>query len=65
MIGRAIESKAGQQEQKAAEQQTQGTLAKVVTEIRDVKSTSLPASLFEVPAGYREVPLNPPLNPPR
>jgi hypothetical protein len=61
MIGRAIESKAGQQqEQTAQQQQTQGTLAKVITEIRDVKSTSLPASLFEIPAGYRELPLNSP-----
>jgi hypothetical protein len=56
MIGRAIESKAGQQqEQKPPAEQSQGTLAKVTTEIRDVKATSLPASLFEIPAGYREI----------
>lgn len=56
MIGKAIESsRQPQQEQKPAQEATQGTLAKVVTEIRDVKSTSLPASLFEIPAGYREV----------
>ena len=60
MIGRAIEAKAGQQEQKPQQDQTQGTLAKVRTEIRDVKSTSLPASLFEIPAGYREVKLDTP-----
>ena len=61
MIGKAIESKTqSQDQQKAQEQKSQGTLAKVVTEIRDVKSTSVPASMFEVPAGYREVPLNPP-----
>lgn len=60
MIGRAIESKAQQPEQKKApaEEQTQGTLAKVLTEIRDVRSTSLPASMFEIPPGYREVPVN-------
>ena len=61
MIGRAIESKAQPKEQKAEQQQqTQGTLAKVLTEIRDVRSTSVPASMFEIPAGYREVPLTPP-----
>jgi hypothetical protein len=58
MIGRAIESKVGQQqEQKPPAEQSQGTLAKVTTEIRDVKSASLPASLFEIPSGYREVKL--------
>jgi hypothetical protein len=57
MIGKAIESsrQPQQEEQKAAEDQTQGTLAKVTTELREVKTTSLPASLFEIPAGYREV----------
>ena len=61
MIGRAVEAKTQpQNQQKAEEQKSQGTLAKVTTEIRDVKSTSVPASMFEVPAGYREVPLNPP-----
>ncbi len=60
MIGKALEQKRPKEEPKAAEQQTQGTLAKVVTEIRDVRSTSVPASMFELPAGYREVPLNPP-----
>ena len=60
MIGRAMESKTQPQEQKPAEQQTQGTLAKVTTEIRDVRSTSVPASMFEIPAGYREVQANPP-----
>lgn len=61
MIGRAMESKTQQQqEQKAAEEKSQGTMAKVVTEIRDVRTASLPASLFEVPAGYREIPVNTP-----
>lgn len=56
MIGRAIASQAKQQEPERTEkQQTQGTLAKVVTEIRDVKTTSLPASLFEIPSGYRDI----------
>ena len=60
MIGRAVESKTQPQEQKAPEQQTQGTLAKVTTEIRDVRTTSVPASMFEIPAGYREVPVSSP-----
>ena len=59
MVGRALEAKAGQQQQQekqaSGEQKTQGTFAKVITEIRDVRTTSLPASLFEIPAGYREV----------
>jgi len=56
MIGKAIESRGQQQqEQKPAEEKTQGTLAKVTTEIRDVKTTSVPDSMFEIPAGYREV----------
>jgi hypothetical protein len=56
MIGKAMEANRPQpKEQKPAEEVSQGTFAKVVTEIRDVKSTSLPASLFEIPAGYREV----------
>jgi len=58
MLGRALESKAGsqqQQQQAPAEQKTQGTFAKVFTDIRDVRSTSLPASTFEIPAGYTEI----------
>ena len=55
MIGKAMQAKTQPQEQKAPEQQTQGTLAKVTTEIRDVRATSVPASMFEIPAGYREV----------
>ena len=47
-------------EEKKAPEATQGTLAKVTTEIRDVKATSLQSTLFEIPAGYREVSLNPP-----
>jgi hypothetical protein len=60
MIGRAMESKAQPKQEQTTEQQTQGTLAKVITEIRDVRTTSVPASMFEIPAGYREVPVNPP-----
>jgi len=57
MIGRAIESSAQQQsqQQKPQQQQTQGTLAKVTTEISDVRSTSVPASMFEIPTGYRQI----------
>jgi hypothetical protein len=57
MIGRAMEqnNRQQQEQQKGNEQQTQGTIAKVTTEIRDVVSTSVPDSKFEVPAGYREV----------
>jgi hypothetical protein len=40
------------QEQKEA---TQGTLFRMLIEVRDVEAKSLPASLFEVPAGYREI----------
>jgi len=57
MIGRAMESQNRQEQKSTAnqEQQTQGTLAKVITDIRDVRSTVVPASMFEIPAGYREV----------
>jgi len=36
-------------------QETQATLMVVTSELKDVKTVSLPASLFEIPAGYREV----------
>ena len=56
LIGKALESKTGQQKQEQPQaEQTQGTLAKVTTEIRDVRTTSVPASMFEIPAGYREI----------
>lgn len=65
LVGRAIASSAGIQsrEQKSDEkkpQPTQGTLAKVTTDIKDVKSTSLQSTLFDIPAGYREVSSTPP-----
>ena len=55
MIGRAVEAKTQQKQEQPTEQQTQGTLAKVTTEIRDVRSTAVDPSLFQVPAGFREV----------
>ena len=56
MLGRALEKSQQQQQQQAStEQKTQGTFAKVVTDVRDVRTTSLPASTFEIPAGYREI----------
>ena len=39
------------------QEKTQGTIVKMTTEIRDVEAKDLPASLFEVPAGYREIPV--------
>ena len=55
MLGRAMESKTQQNQQQPAEQKTQGTFAKVITDIRDVHTTSLAASTFDIPAGYTEV----------
>lgn len=37
----------------------QVTIMKLTTEVRDVQSKSLADALFQVPAGYREVPLTP------
>ena len=37
----------------------QTTVMKMTMEIRDVQSTSLAASLFEPPAGYKEIPFTP------
>jgi len=37
----------------------QTTVMKMTMEVRDVQSTSLPASLFEPPSGYKEVPFTP------
>ena len=41
--------------EEAEPQEKQATLMVVTTELKDVKTTSLPASLFEIPAGYREI----------
>jgi hypothetical protein len=63
MIGRAVEAGARSQEQNRNNQQqeqTQGTFAKVTTQMRDIQSVSVPASKFEIPAGYREVKLEAP-----
>jgi hypothetical protein len=46
-------------ESAAANNPKQSTMAKMSTEVRDVQSLSLPASLFEPPAGYKEVPFTP------
>jgi hypothetical protein len=43
------------QEETTEEAPTQKTMFSLATEIRDAKSTDLPASLFEPPAGYRQV----------
>jgi hypothetical protein len=37
----------------------QATVMTMTTEIRDVQTTSLAASLFDIPAGYREIPFTP------
>ena len=37
----------------------QSTIMKMSTEVRDVQTTSLSASLFEPPAGYKEIPFTP------
>jgi hypothetical protein len=56
MLGRAMQSKTQENQQQASgEQKTQGTFAKVITDIRDVHTTSLAPSTFEIPAGYTEV----------
>jgi NAD(P)H-dependent FMN reductase len=56
-FGRAIGGQQKQaEEKKADEKPRQVTLLRVLTEVRDVQSKALPASLFEIPAGYKEVP---------
>jgi hypothetical protein len=45
----------GQQQQQQPAEVTQVTLAKVIEETREMKTGNLAASLFEPPAGYREV----------
>jgi hypothetical protein len=50
-----------QDQQKAQEPKPQQvTLVTITSEIRDVQLKSLPASLFEPPAGYKEVPFTMP-----
>jgi hypothetical protein len=56
---------ANRRSEKAAENAASGdkpkqtTVMKMTMEVRDVQSTSLAASLFEPPAGYKEVPFTP------
>ncbi|MEP6991449.1 MAG: hypothetical protein ABJA80_11020 [bacterium] len=58
MIGGAL--RRGRQEDKAEPAQPrQATIMKMTTEIQDVQTASLSASLFDAPAGYREIPFRP------
>jgi hypothetical protein len=52
--------KAAQNSATSSDAPKQTTLMKMTTEIRDVQTTSLAASLFEPPAGYKEIPFTPP-----
>lgn len=56
MLGGALRGRGRQDDKPAPGEVKQSTLMKMTTEIRDVQTASLPASLFEVPAGYREIP---------
>ena len=59
MLGNAM--RRGKQDDKPdVAQMKQSTLMKMTTEIQDVQTASLPASLFEIPAGFREIPFAPP-----
>jgi hypothetical protein len=46
---------ARQPEPGAGREQTQSTLVKVTSEVRNVRALALDAGLFEIPAGYRQV----------
>lgn len=54
-LGRALRGRR-QEAQAEPTDPKQGVIMKMVTEVRDVKSTTVPASLFEIPDGYREIP---------
>jgi hypothetical protein len=56
MFGGAL--RRGKQDDKPAELK-QATLMKMTTEVQDVQTTSLPASLFEAPEGYKQIPFTP------
>lgn len=60
MLGGAMRGRS-KDDSKAADPATakQTTMMKMTTEIRDVQTTSLAASLFETPAGYKEIPFTP------
>jgi hypothetical protein len=47
--------KAAEQPAAEAEEPTQGTILKVITETKNISMKALDAKLFEVPAGYQEV----------
>jgi len=57
--GRKAE-KAAESAATSSDQPKQSTIMKLSTEIRDVQTTSLASSLFEPPAGYKEIPFTPP-----
>jgi hypothetical protein len=50
----------GNQQQQQSDDPKQVTIARVRSEVRDIKTASLAGSLFEPPAGYREIPWAPP-----
>jgi hypothetical protein len=58
-LGRLAARAAGAQQQQAPQQEaaemTQMTFMSVTSEVRNVSTKNLDASLFEIPAGYREV----------
>jgi hypothetical protein len=56
MIGGLLGGRKQQEEQKEEPKQ-QAQVMKMIMEVRDVQQKSLPESLFEIPAGYSEVPL--------
>jgi hypothetical protein len=53
--GSAPSPPAARQAEQPAEEQSQATIAKVTSEVRNIRTATLDASLFEVPAGYRQV----------
>jgi hypothetical protein len=55
VLGRAVGVSPPIEDKPADDKPRQGTVLKLVTEIRDVQTRTIPASQFEVPAGYREV----------
>jgi hypothetical protein len=61
-LGRALGGQSKQEEKKADEKPRPLTLLKVVSEVRDLKAKTLPESLFEIPAGYKELQLKLPGN---
>jgi hypothetical protein len=60
MLSGALRGKA-KDDKPDTSQPKQATVMKMTTEIRDVQTASLDPSLFEAPAGYREIPFTPPV----